>query len=776
MKRARRIFGEKGSAAFASTGSKNLDLWNSAVRDLPKDRLYQLLSAAWSESPSTCLRLIFNLGESLQGKNRSGKSDTKGFEAAMMWMYRNHPETFLINVARTEQFTCMKSLLNITQEAMMETVLVSQDWALVADFVRRRKLKYDRYDADQQKVKRDEAEQDYDDDEEEYDAATNGTAETTKKSNEEAAFAEACVDRKSQQLQAFRATVDPETLELSAKDKSTMRELRKAYRKYCDDANKKKSAAARVLWKSSHDAFAAQARRSFLAPPTQASSTLHRLVHIVACFFARGLERERHAVDNCAVPSERFSGLFAKWCPTPRGMHDLNTGGIVVDIMIEQLYPRETHFVPDGLEEVYRSRMRSNYRQLLSRLRGHAHVPEHFIGSGQWSQVDYRRMAARCRLLYGEMFKSHDRDRYMRFLEDAKKAVLDRLSKKTSDSTKDAAKVSGKGVLPFQLVERALRNQRSIYQSNFQDESQRELDAELSLQWLAMIEPIRRAGVLGNCLALCDVSGSMYGDPINNAIGLSLIIAELASPAWRGKVLTFESAPRLMSLPMILPTPHPREQEEGSTLSLGSFTKLVETTFQLPWGGSTNFAAALQLLLSHAKAHQLSNSEMPSRLFIFSDMEFDRANSAANGGESGVWATHYEKLQDAFQKAGYQLPEIVFWNLRDSVSVPVTGEQRGCVLVCGSSPACMQLFLRSGKVLNTPLAVLGSLLYGKRTESRSKKNVYDLLQVFPDDDIKDDDLQQYLRELCTELDSTDADGLDQTDVAKCRAAPLLLSA
>jgi len=29
-------------------------------------------------------------------------------------------------------------------------------------------------------------------------------------------------------------------------------------------------------------------------------------------------------------------------------------------------------------------------------------VPEHFVGRGEWDLVNYKRMASRCRMLYGE--------------------------------------------------------------------------------------------------------------------------------------------------------------------------------------------------------------------------------------------------------------------------------------------------------------------------------------------------------------------------------------
>jgi hypothetical protein len=64
------------------------------------------------------------------------------------------------------------------------------------------------------------------------------------------------------------------------------------------------------------------------------------------------------------------------------------------------------------------------YRKLLSDLRGANMVPEHFVGGGRWAEVDYDRMASRCRLLYGRtVFAKNDKERYDAFLETARRQV-----------------------------------------------------------------------------------------------------------------------------------------------------------------------------------------------------------------------------------------------------------------------------------------------------------------------------------------------------------------
>ncbi|KAK6923530.1 Uncharacterized conserved protein UCP015417, vWA [Dillenia turbinata] len=86
---------------------------------------------------------------------------------------------------------------------------------------------------------------------------------------------------------------------------------------------------------------------------------------------------------------------------------------------------------------------------------------------------------------------------------------------------------------------------------------------------------------------------------------------------------------------------------------------------------------------------------MIKRVLVFSDMEFDQA-SANN------WETDYEAIVWKFMEQGYgsAVPEIVFWNLRDSHSTPTPGTQKGVALVSGFSENLLKLFLEKNGILN----------------------------------------------------------------------------
>ncbi|KAL0426690.1 UNVERIFIED_CONTAM: hypothetical protein Slati_2843800 [Sesamum latifolium] len=88
-------------------------------------------------------------------------------------------------------------------------------------------------------------------------------------------------------------------------------------------------------------------------------------------------------------------------------------------------------------------------------------------------------------------------------------------------------------------------------------------------------------------------------------------------------------------------------------------------------------------------------------------MEFDQASEVP-------WETDYQAIVRKFTEKGYGdcIPEIVFWNLRESRATPVPGNQPGVALVSGFSKNLMTLFLEEGGILN-PEAVMDIAISGE---------------------------------------------------------------
>ena len=75
--------------------------------------------------------------------------------------------------------------------------------------------------------------------------------------------------------------------------------------------------------------------------------------------------------------------------------------------------------------------------------------------------------------------------------------------------------------------------------------------------------------------------------------------------------------------------------------------------------------------------------------------------------------TDYQVICRKFKDAGYgdAVPQIVFWNLRDSRSTPVISTQPGVAMVSGFSKNLVKLFLESDGVVS-PEAVMAAAISG----------------------------------------------------------------
>ncbi|OMO77286.1 hypothetical protein COLO4_25233 [Corchorus olitorius] len=127
----------------------------------------------------------------------------------------------------------------------------------------------------------------------------------------------------------------------------------------------------------------------------------------------------------------------------------------------------------------------------------------------------------------------------------------------------------------------------------------------------------------------------------------------------------------------------------------------------MDWGMNTDFQKVFDLILEVAVKGQLEPEQMIKRLFVFSDMEFDQASASP-------WETDYQVIVSKLtaKRYGESIPQIVFWNLRDSRATPVRGTQNGVALVSGFSKNLIKIFLDQDGDIN-PEAVMEAAISGE---------------------------------------------------------------
>ena len=180
-----------------------------------------------------------------------------------------------------------------------------------------------------------------------------------------------------------------------------------------------------------------------------------------------------------------------------------------------------------------------------------------------------------------------------------------------------------------------------------------------------------------NILPMIDVSGSMFGEPLAVAISLGMYLSERTKGEFRDMFLTFSEEPELVRL-------------DGDSVK-----ERLDNITQAHWGMNTDFTAAYQHILRVAKKHNVLPDSMPTMILVLSDMQFD---------ESQNNMTHFGHMKEVYEKAGYELPKIVFWNLDAHFGTPAKCSDDSVAMVSGFSPSIMKAVLNAEEF--NPISVM----------------------------------------------------------------------
>ncbi|KZV26543.1 hypothetical protein F511_35877 [Dorcoceras hygrometricum] len=368
----------------------------------------------------------------------------------------------------------------------------------------------------------------------------------------------------------------------------------------------------------------------------------YRFLHDnISALFAELLKSDIQALNSNEL--NKIS-LAAKWCPTIDSSYDKAT--LICKNIAKLLFPLESSPEYNGMgEEQYAYMVRNRLRkEVLVPLHQALKLPEVYMSAQQWEAVPYERVASVAMRNYSDIFLHRDNRRFRDYLENVKAGNV---------------KITAGALLPHEII-----------QKNSKGSSGAAIVSEL--QWRRLVDDLLKKGKLTNCLAVSDVSGSMYGTPMEVSVALGLLVSELSEEPWKGHLITFSENPELH---LIQP---------------GNLRSKTEFIRNMDWGGNTDFQRVFDRILEVAVKGNLSEDKMIKRLFVFSDMEFDEASVSP-------WETDYMVIQRKFREKGYKnVPEIVFWNLRDSSATPVTAKENGVALVSGFSKNLLTLFLEEG--------------------------------------------------------------------------------
>lgn len=295
-----------------------------------------------------------------------------------------------------------------------------------------------------------------------------------------------------------------------------------------------------------------------------------------------------------------------------------------------------------------------NYRKMVV---GLSKTVEQQMCAQQWDQIEFGKIPSIAAKNYQRAFKRNTPELYQEYVDGL---------------ATGKTKINAGAIFPYDVI-KGLSGVNGV------------ADA----QWKAL--PDYLAGSTENLLGIVDVSSSMSAAASTNltcldvAVSLGIYVAERSKGIFKDQFITFHERPELVDLS-----------------GCSNLAQRVSKTRSANWGGSTNLEATFKLILNSAVKHKVPVSEMPTKVILWSDMQFNQVDSRFQK------ETAFQMIDRMYADAGYKRPDIIFWNMNARYgNLPVTYGTGGTAIVTGFSPAVMKAILGNQSVPEvTPLSMM----------------------------------------------------------------------
>lgn len=350
-------------------------------------------------------------------------------------------------------------------------------------------------------------------------------------------------------------------------------------------------------------------------------------------------------IDN-AISGKEVS-LLAKWLPSP-SVTNKNRKEIA------------NHLAHDMNVSV------SSFRKMLSILREYIGIVETKLTEKNYSDIDFEKLPSKALFKYRQAFARNMEEEYETFINKVNSGEI---------------KMNASNVLPYEIVK------GYIEVAGWGRHKLKDLDNVLEATWKSLDDTIGDSS--SNAIVVADTSASMTGNPWHVAESLAIYCAERLNGAFKNHFITFSSKPSLIEIP------------EGGTL----LSKMQEY-HKHSIVDNTNIEATFRLILDTAVTYDVKQKDLPEKIIIISDMEFDYMSK--NNSE-----TVFKSMKKEFYFHGYELPQIVFWNVDSRAdNLQARSDERGVVMVSGLTPNIFKAVL-NGDITDS-VKMMNNTLYTER--------------------------------------------------------------
>lgn len=369
-------------------------------------------------------------------------------------------------------------------------------------------------------------------------------------------------------------------------------------------------------------------------------------------FASKLIEDKNNLINNKSV------SLCAKWASSENDKYDK-----------KKHYAKKIASIIYGSKDM--NKMKKYRTEFLVPLRTQIDIVEKKLCDKNWSDIKYESVPAIASKNLRNTFIKHDEERYKQYLEDVKN---------------NKKKINVKGILPHELV--------AVYINDFDCSTfEKSVCDTTEMQWRTIVKNVKSSGNFSNTISVVDVSGSMFNAangsiPAQVAIALGIITSVCCTGQFKNKLITFSEEPEIIKLsnkidedPDAIPTLH----------------ECISNLLKMNYGFSTDFVKCNNLIINYANLFNVSKENMPTKMFVFTDMQFNQAdsNTRHSNNNNNCVDTIYKIIAKKYNDNNYDVPKFIFWNLNsDSKEVfPVNCDTEGTAIVSGFSEQLLKIFM-----------------------------------------------------------------------------------
>jgi len=296
-----------------------------------------------------------------------------------------------------------------------------------------------------------------------------------------------------------------------------------------------------------------------------------------------------------------------------------------------------------------------DFRRMLVKL---TNVVETKMCNKDWANINYCEVPSVAFNNYKRAFARHDEDRFVKFITNV------------NDWTE---KLNSSVLFPYHIYQSFCNRERH-------DVIQAQRDWLANYTWEDSILPV------------VDVSGSMSVrvwtgnlQAIDISISLWVYLAEHIKWPFKDCFISFEWRPRLHTLK-------------------GNIADRFLQTQRSAYDMSTNLIWVFEEIIRVAKRDNLSDDDLPKKVVVISDMEFN-----------SCWDdTNYQKICSMYKDSGYTMPYIVFWIVNGRQGNVPWNRYDNLWLVSWASPSIIKSILSWD--FKTPMELMLETINTKRYE------------------------------------------------------------